>query len=81
MNFHFKKYVSVISSALILAALPMTGWALDNYYGLRTVNNDITATKLEHKAIDGYDYVFSAAFVTKEPGDLTIPTTSPDCLP
>lgn len=65
MNFHFKKYVSVISGALMLAALPMTGWALDNYYGLRTVNNDITATKLEHKAIDGYNYVFSAAFVTK----------------
>lgn len=65
MNFHFKKYVSVISGALLLASLPITSWALDNNYGVRTINKDITASQLEHKAIDGYNFIFSAAFVTK----------------
>ena len=70
MNFQVKKCTLAVASAVLMALLPVTGTALTNeqeqgFYGLRTLNNDVTAKSLETQPIDGFNYVFTAAFVTK----------------
>lgn len=65
MNFQLKKYAPALPAFLLSAALPCAAWALSDDYGLRTLNSGLTAEQLAQKPVDGYNYVFTSAFVTK----------------